>query len=377
MRRLLAAIIICLLAGVVHPVAADRAERAAALLEQAEASLKAARSPKERLAALGRAAQAQEATLQALRTDLRFLVERQQVLEALMEADADKSRAVLAALLRIERAPRAAALAHPGGVVAAARAGRTLSTFAPDLAREAARIRTAIEKLSDVRTRRDTASTEARSSLAALQAARGEVADLIRRDRTTANLPAEVVARLRDEGDALARSAANLRALAAALPDIVDDSNTDSKTRPLSMRAARGALIVPVEGDKIAGFGDKQSGIALEGVQISAPSYAEIYAPWSGVIRFSGQYGTYGGVVILEPEPDILIVLAGLAAFYREAGEVILAGEPLGSLGGPPPQDKEFLITDESAIEATARETLYIEVRQGGVPEDPARWFAF
>lgn len=46
-------------------------------------------------------------------------------------------------------------------------------------------------------------------------------------------------------------------------------------------------------------------------------------------------------------------------------------------MGGPEPEAKEFLFTAASAGEANRTETLYMEVRRGGAPVDPATWFAF
>ncbi|MEM7547465.1 MAG: peptidoglycan DD-metalloendopeptidase family protein [Pseudomonadota bacterium] len=374
MKGLLTALVLCLGASLAK---ADAADRAATLLEQAKVSLSAARGPKERLAALGRAAQAQEATLQALRDDLRTIFGNQRALDEEMEAEARKLRAVLAALLRLQRAPRAAALAHPGGVVSAARAGTTLATFAPMLEAEAARLRASLDEMVALRARRDEAASGARKSLAGLQSARAEIAELIRKDRRASELSPGILSRLREEGVLLAQSAADLRALSAALPAISRANGDLQAPQTASIKAAKGAILPPVEGVIERRFGSVRNGVALEGLEVTAPAYAEIYAPWAGIVRFAGDYGGYGGVVIVEPEAGMLIVLAGFARFYREAGEVVLGGEPLGSLGGPAPQTEEFLMAGVSPLEALARETLYIEVRQGDMPEDPAHWFAF
>jgi septal ring factor EnvC (AmiA/AmiB activator) len=250
----------------------------------------------------------------------------------------------------------------------------TLAALAPALEVEAARLRVSLDEVSDVEARRDIAMAEARASLAALQRARGEVSDLIRKNRSATRLPKGLTQRLREEGEALARSATTLRILASALPD------ADGLVAPaaeISFAAARGAIPSPLEGTVVRNFGDAGATSLFEGAEITAPAYAEIYAPWSGIIRFAGTYGSYGGVIILEPEPDTLIVLSGVGRFFREAGETVLAGEPIGSLGGPLPQDEEFLISGTVPVEALALETLYIELRRGGEPVDPAQWFAF
>jgi hypothetical protein len=46
-------------------------------------------------------------------------------------------------------------------------------------------------------------------------------------------------------------------------------------------------------------------------------------------------------------------------------------------MGGPPPASEEFLVEATGPGGAGAEQTLYIEVRQGGVPVDPAALFEF
>ncbi|MFV0475950.1 MAG: murein hydrolase activator EnvC family protein, partial [Pikeienuella sp.] len=179
-------------------------------------------------------------------------------------------------------------------------------------------------------------------------------------------------AQLAEEGAALARNAATLRALAAALPE-----RAVREAPAPSFRAARGALIPPVEGRLARRFGETGAGGPLEGVEISAPAYAEVYAPWRGVVRFAAPFGEDGVVIMLEPEPDVLMIFAGLAVAMVAPGEVVMAGEPIGALGGPAPAAEEFLLAAVTPVEALERETLYMEVRRGGAPADPANWFAF
>lgn len=364
-----AALIFLLLAS---PLAAAD-QRAAEMLERAQASLGAAKSPEERLAALGRAAQAQEAALRALRVDLRAAADRRGGIDAGLKAEERRFVAVLSALQRLESAPRVTLMAHPGGPVAAARAGMTLAAFAPRLEAEAGRLARALNEIAMLDAQRDTASAAARGSLAALQNLRGEIATLMDRDRRLARLPKEVEQRLADETAALSNSAASLRALAAALPPTPDDADT---LYAAHFGAAR-TLTPPVEGAMERPFAAPGRGGPLEGVEIAAPAYASVYAPWRGVIRFAGPFGDDGVVVILEPDPEFLIVLAGLAATDRVAGETVLAGEPLGAMGGPAPAAEEFLIAATATVETIRAETLYMEVRRGGAPADPALWFAF
>ena len=360
-------------AGIIAVTAAFPAtaadERPAQLLAKAETALTAARTPKERLAALGLAAQAQEAVLLALRSDLRDLSIRANGVDDAVAARQRRLRAVLSALERLERAPQAATLAHPGGPLSAARAGMALSAFAPALKKEADGMRATLGGIRDLRQRREAAAAEARASLASLQEMRIEIASLLDRERKTRRLPAELAARLKSDTEALAKSAETFRTLTEALPappkDIV------LRASP-SVRAVKGSLTPPVEGVLTEPWAEDE-----EGAYLSVPAYAEVYAPWPGVIRFAGPFGDHGGVVILEPEPGMLMVFGGLGEIWAEPGALVLQGQPLGAMGGPAPEADEFLIASGEGSAALGRETLYMEIRENGAPVDPAAWFAF
>jgi septal ring factor EnvC (AmiA/AmiB activator) len=67
----------------------------------------------------------------------------------------------------------------------------------------------------------------------------------------------------------------------------------------------------------------------------------------------------YGLVLILRTGGADHLVLTGLGASEAVAGQMVSAGEPIGRMGedaGPGP-------------------SLYLEVRKGGEPVDPRRWF--
>ncbi|MEM7270788.1 MAG: hypothetical protein AAF401_16245, partial [Pseudomonadota bacterium] len=230
---------LALLAALIALPALAADERPAQLLARAETALTAARTPKERLAALGLAAQAQEAALMALRGDMRDLSARANGVDGEMARRERSLRAVLSALERLERTPSSAVLAHPSGALAAARAGMALSAFAPALEAEAARLRGALAEIETLRTRREAATEEARTSLASLQAMRIEIASLLDRERRTRRLPTEMIERLKADTSALAKSAESFRALTGALPPPPED--VALKASP-SIRAVKGDL---------------------------------------------------------------------------------------------------------------------------------------
>ena len=191
-------------------------------------------------------------------------------------------------------------------------------------------MRATLGGIRDLHNRRQVAADEARASLASLQEMRTEIASLLDRERKTRRLPKDMVERLKAYTEALAKSAASFRALTGALPAPPEDIVL--RATP-SVRAVKGALTPPVEGVLSQPWAE-----TAEGAFMSVPAYAEVYSPWPGVIRFAGPFGDHGGVVILEPEPGMLMVFGGLGEIWAETGALVLQGQPLGAMGGPAPE---------------------------------------
>jgi septal ring factor EnvC (AmiA/AmiB activator) len=101
-----------------------------------------------------------------------------------------------------------------------------------------------------------------------------------------------------------------------------------------------------------------------------------VTSPAAATIRYRGPLLDYGNVVILEPAPDLLIVIAGLAELFGETGTVIPAGAPVGLMGGTTPAAADILHESVTGTGDLRPETLYIEVRDGDAPVNPADWFA-
>ena len=88
-------------------------------------------------------------------------------------------------------------------------------------------------------------------------------------------------------------------------------------------------------------------------------------APADAVVRYAGPFLEYGYVVVLEPDPETMLVLAGLARLQVRTGATVRRGDLLGLLGGRPPDVEEYVMLPEAETGAGAGETLYIEVRHG------------
>jgi septal ring factor EnvC (AmiA/AmiB activator) len=82
-----------------------------------------------------------------------------------------------------------------------------------------------------------------------------------------------------------------------------------------------------------------------------------------------------GNVLILEPQADTLFVLTGLDVVYGAAGQVIAPETPVGLMGGTQMAQSGALSPLREGAGTERTETLYIEVRQDNVPQDPTDWF--
>jgi septal ring factor EnvC (AmiA/AmiB activator) len=341
----------------------------AALLREAERALSAARAPRERLSALGAASAAQEAALAALRDDLRRLAVRRATLAQGLAAGDGRAFAALEALDRLARAPPAAHLAHPGGPVAAARASAALAEALPTLRREADGARAALAELGALAAEREALTATLRAALAGLQTTRAEIAGLLEKGAATP-LPPDLAA-------AVASGAARMRAVADSLnAALAALAPGEAPASAEAFAAARGRLPPPVAGRILRRFGAPGPNGPSAGIEIAAPAWALVRAPWLSTLRYAGAVGELGTVAILEPAPGALIVLAGLAGVDRAVGETLMPGEPVGALGGPPPDAEEFLVEASQGQESPPAEIVYIELRLNGEPTDPEPWFA-
>ncbi|MEM7057027.1 MAG: peptidoglycan DD-metalloendopeptidase family protein [Pseudomonadota bacterium] len=344
-------------------------ENAKKALKIAEDALVRASSGRARLAALGKAVSAHEIALSAYRSGLRNMAARESRVLRQINEDKDRLESLLAALQSLSQAPDSALLAFPGGPVAAARGAGLMAEISPVLDERITAFRARLDALRQLRSSQEIVRIETRGTLATLQELRAKTAEALRRNQRRNLAPKS---ELKAQSEAAARQAKNIDELAATLEGA---ALTDTGIL-LTFTESRGFIQKPVTGSVTAEFGDPDPwGRAGYGLTLAAPAYAQVSAPWDGTIRYAGPLIDYGQVVVLEPEKDTLIVLAGLGRVDRLVGETVLAGERLGDLGGPIPASDEFLLEATTDRDEIREEKLYIELRRGGQPVDPGPWF--
>jgi septal ring factor EnvC (AmiA/AmiB activator) len=82
-----------------------------------------------------------------------------------------------------------------------------------------------------------------------------------------------------------------------------------------------------------------------------------VVSPTAARVDYAGPLKDWGLVLILRSGADHL-VLAGLSRVDVDTGMSVAAGEPVGRAGAGSP-----------------RPEVYLEVRHGVTPVDPAKWF--
>lgn len=155
--------------------------------------------------------------------------------------------------------------------------------------------------------------------------------------------------------------------------DNVFGGGKDKDTAPLLRRpfsALRGALPLPADGRFIARFGALSAGKSSQGEIMETKPAAIVSTPADSIVRYAGQFRSYGQVLILDVGENYYMILSGMERIDAEVGEILRQSDPVGKMSGVLPTDKN----DKKA--GKIRPRLYIEIRKDGRSVNPASWWA-
>lgn len=303
---------------------------------------------------------------------------------ALMAADEAATEDVLAALMTLSNRPPPGLAVSPEKTADAVRAAILMGEVAPALDRRATDLKGRVATLHRLTTAVSRERELLTSAESGLEARREQIEALAAEKRLTRVSLAAETENLRSESNRLVAEADTLRQLldglarsAPATPGL-KPKPAGAKTavkppaaaKPLPGAGASGnglardvplssaPPIVPAVGKAVHRFGQKVDGEPHMGVTVSTRPAAQIVAPKDGLIQFSGEFRSYGRMIILDTGGGVLVILSGLDALYAEAGQWVLAGEPVGRM----------------AEQKTPAPELYLEVRSGGKTVNPEKW---
>jgi septal ring factor EnvC (AmiA/AmiB activator) len=312
------------------------------------------------------------------------LAAQTRAVRAQLTSDEAALQDLLATLMTFGSRRPPALAASPEDTGAAVRAAILMGEAAPALSERAKTLKTKIDELNALAAATYAEQQRLDFEEAALSARKEEIAALAAEKRLsnsslaseTASLRAETrrlsaeAASLRDLLDGLARAAPaspGLKPKSSAKPPVQTAAKPPAKPAPGTPAisasptgAASGAPLQPAAGTRLRRFGQTVDGVRHEGLTLATRSGAQVIAPTDARIQYAGVFRTYGLMVILDVGNNVLVIVSGLDTLYAEAGQWVLAGEPIGRMAGQKSPSPE----------------LYLEVRRSGQPVDPEKWLA-
>lgn len=120
-----------------------------------------------------------------------------------------------------------------------------------------------------------------------------------------------------------------------------------------------GVLAMPATGRLVRAWGDRlPGGEKSESVAFATRSGAQVSAPVSGRVEFAGPFRSYRQLLILSTSDGYHVLLWGMSSSYVSVGQSVQQGEPVAKM----------------ADRTNGEPELFMEVRKGGEPMDPANW---
>jgi septal ring factor EnvC (AmiA/AmiB activator) len=244
-----------------------------------------------------------------------------------------------------------------------ARLGRILVYYRYLSKAKAERIARVLEDLEQLRTAESELETNTArlEELASRQSLESERLEAARQER------AAVVARLdagirdrRAEAGRLDAEAKTLEALIAELQRALEDiPGTDREP----FRSRKGRLSWPIAGKLISDFGQPRADGSLRwnGILVGATPGRDVRAVYYGRVAYADWLPGMGLRMVIEHGDGYMSLYGHNETLYRQVGDWVEPGDVIAGAGDSGGRD---------------RVALYFEIRRGGQPENPHRWFS-
>lgn len=359
-------------------------EKERQLQEKSEALQKELDSLRDDIVKAARSSQDYEEQLSELETKVADLRRREKNLKDQLSAQDQSMLQVLTGLERLAIRPPETVLVQPGDPDDALRSAILLRSAIPALQDRAATLRQELQKLAQVRQEITSRRKEIGETSTRLDRQNDKLSKLFERKAALVKSTDKERQAAAERAQALAKDASSLRDLMVRLEVERKQREEEERNRLEAERQAKEAEAkrlaalgkpkapdkpVPAErAEEVSGaglpargavttrYGDAVEGGTSKGVVIRTRSSAQVVAPVSGTVAFSGPFRGYGLLLIIEHRGGYHTLLSGMGRIDVSVGQRLKAGEPVGLMGS----------SEDPA--------LYVEVRQDGQAVNPLPW---
>lgn len=347
--------------------------------------------------------QKNEKDMQSLEGKLSDLTAQKKKLTESLDTERQSLAGLIIAMERIKRVPPQALIARPGAPLETAQAAIVFKAIVPEINARAERLKDNLKELENVEADLKDNKQELDKTVEKLTGNREKMEGLLAARQDAFK---ETKAQYENQGQqvlALSRQASDLKDLIGKLEEenrrreakrAEDRRKAEEKARKQEEAARKEALKKgeksgeapkpyikpqpspamretdtaslpalgnarpPLSGPVLVRYGQADKiGAKSEGVRIQGRKGAAVVAPIGGIVRYAGQFKSYGNIVLIEHKNNFHSLIAGLGRIDTVVGQSVDAGEPVGALGSG----------------TSGAPVLYYELRYNGKPVNPAR----
>lgn len=335
---------------------ADRAKQEKQLSAELATNSKTLQTLRLRATNLAQDLQRSESALSSSEDKTGRITHDIRIREAALANEQNELRSAMVSMINLERMPMLAFLAQKDSAQTTLRTAAALSMVRETLSERAEHIKRDIAALHKAREDLYKAqSLSKRQRITLLKQRSALMKDVDARSKLQAKLSLQ-------HSEARKEMAA-LAARASSLSDLIEKIDKEKPQTPVRTDIRNfgrpGSLVQPVSGKILHRFGEpKGLNDTYRGIVIQPRSGAVVVAPYDGQIVFAGVFRDYGHMVLLRHKNGYISMLAGLNRSQVSLQQSVRIGEPIGIMG------------------ATAKENLYVELRENSKPVDPLAWLA-
>ncbi len=364
---------------------ADRKREQQELNKKVDSVRRAQAQAKRRLIEMARQIQRREEHLNAAETRLAKLAAEETSITRRFQSRQQALSRVLGALSRLERSNSRVMLVGPGNALQNMRGSLMLASVAPALEERARDLRAELEELrrlrADIVKERDVVArtrhemTGKRAELRRLlKKTTSERQALLARADGESKRISKLTASAKDLRELMARldrdrsSAQREAKLQSRIDELKRSGPTSSEAKSFAKAAqpglqagkSKGILPLPARGRIVENFGKSNAyGIVNKGIRLETRPQAQVITPFDGEVVYAGPFRGYGLLLIIAHGEGYHTLLAGFSRIHVVVGQILLANEPVGEMGGGDDGESP---------------KLYVEMRHRGEAFNPLTW---